>query len=133
MGVRDEAGLRLGDAFVGELLPRALIQRVMYGADQGVRHVAAVPAQCRAVALDEGGVFLKDGVGLLLRLFEYKARCGGLADAGRAVQQKVLRIGRGNAGGECFHGLVLSDDLRKRLRADDLKDRRSEADFFHRA
>ena len=28
--------------------------------------------------------------------------------------------------------MVLSDDLRKRLRADDLKDRRSEADFFHR-
>ena len=25
MGVRDEAGLRLGDAFIGELLPRALI------------------------------------------------------------------------------------------------------------
>ena len=86
MSVRDKAGLRLRDSFIGELLPRALIQWVVHGADQGVRHVAAVPAQCRAVALDEGGVFLKYGVGLLLRLFEYKARCGGLADAGRAVE-----------------------------------------------
>ena len=91
---RHQAQLRLGDRAVGEVAPRALVDRVVHAAQQRVRRLAVIPAQRRAGRFDERRVGRERRVRARLRHLEREPRDRRLADAGRAVQDHVLRIRR---------------------------------------
>ena len=77
----------LGNAAVGKVLLRALIDGVMHRAEQRVRHVARIPTQRCSVRLDKGCSLCKGRYRTFLRRLENEAcRCR-LADAGRTVEQ----------------------------------------------
>ena len=77
----------LGNAAVGKVLLRALIDGVMDRAEQGVRHVARIPTQRCSVRLDKGCSLCKRRYRTFLRRLEDEAcRCR-LADTGRPIEQ----------------------------------------------
>ena len=77
----------LGNAAVGKVLLRALIDGVMHRAEQRVRHVARIPTQRCSVRLDKGCSLCKRRHRTFLRRLENEAcRCR-LADAGWSVEQ----------------------------------------------
>ena len=77
----------LGNAAVGKVLLRALIDGVMHRAEQRVRHVARIPTQRCSVRLDKGCSLCKRRYRTFLRRLENEAcRCR-LADAGRPIEQ----------------------------------------------
>ena len=95
MGIADESRLRLRHTVVREVLPCALIDRVMNRAKKRVRHVPRVPAKRCTVRFYKGCFLPKGRFLYLLCCFKHKAcRCR-LADARWAVKQKMLGIRRG--------------------------------------
>ena len=130
--LRHHAGLRLGDAAVGKVAPRPLVDGIVHRAQERVRHVARIPAQRRAVRLDEGRRLRKRRMRLLLDGFQDDARRRRLADARRAVEQEVLRVRRGELRRERLDGAFLADDFFERLGAQKLHDGLREVDLFER-
>ena len=131
MGVGDEAGLRLRHADVGKVPARALIDRVVNGADQRVRHVPRVPAQRGAVGFHEGRVLREGRQGHFLRLLQHEARGGGLADAGRPVEDQMLGVGGGELCQKRADGPGLAHDLLQRFRTQKLHDGLGELHLVH--
>ena len=79
--------LWLGNAAVGKVLLRALIDGVMHRTEQGVRHVARIPTQRCSVRLDKGCSLCKRRYrALLCRLENEACRCR-LADTGWPIEQ----------------------------------------------
>ena len=120
--VRHKPGLWFGYAAVREALLRSLIDGVMHRAKQRVRHVARIPTQCRPVRLHERCGCRERRNGAFLCRLQHKARRRRLAHAWRTVEEEVLRVGRGQFRHERPHGTLLSDDLVKAARAQQLHD-----------
>ena len=131
MRVGHETGLRFRHAVVGERLLRALINRVMHGAEERIRDVARIPAQRRAVRLDERRFFAERRKRFLFRGFEYEARGRRLADARRAIEQQVLRIRARELRHERLDGAFLPDNLAEVLRAQELHDGLCQMNLVH--
>ena len=90
-----KTGLWLRHTAVCQTFLCALIDGVMHRTEQGVRHIARIPAQCRPIRLDKGSIRTKGRDGAFFCRLQHKARRRRLANARRAVEQKVLWIGRG--------------------------------------
>ena len=132
MGLGHEAGFRLRDAAVGEIPAGTLIDRVMYGAQQRVGHVARVPAQCGTICFDKRCCSGKGRGGFRLGGLEHEAGGCRLADTRRAIEQQVLRIRGAELGHERFDRARLADDLFEGGRAQQLHDGLGQADLFQR-
>ena len=107
----DQAELGLGQAAAGELPPRALVDGVVHGPDQGIDAALGIVAQGRAVHLDKGRRAQEGRLRLLARAVECQARGRGLAAARPAVEQHVLGIGRAQRAAQPGKGLLLPDEL----------------------
>ena len=132
MCVRHEPRLRLGDTAVREALLRALIDGIVYGAEQRIRHVTRVPAQRRTVRFHKGRVFPEGRHGSLLRRLKDQPRRRRLTNARRSVEEEMLRIGRGELRHERAHRTLLSHDLVKVLGAQQLHNRLREVNLLKR-
>ena len=87
----DRAGFGLRHALCAQL-PRTLINRVMDAADERVGNRAFIKAHARRIHLDERRILAEGRPLRLLRRLQHQPRRAGLADAGRAVNQHMLRI-----------------------------------------
>ena len=87
----DRAGFWLRHALRTQL-PRALINRVMNAADERVSNRAFIKAHARRIHLDERRILAEGRPLRLLRRLQHQPRRTGLADAGRAVNQHMLRV-----------------------------------------
>src|SRR6185312_4116025 len=108
---RHEPELRLGDPALREIAPAALIDRVVYAAQERVRRLARIPAQGRAAGLDERRVGVERREPAKLRRLEREPRDRRLADAGRSEEDDVLRKRRGDLGQQRGDRGLLADDL----------------------
>ena len=91
VSLRHRAGLRLRDA----LHPQrtcALVDGVMHAAQKGIGDGALVETDAGGVDLDERGVLAERRALRLLGGLQHQPRGARFADAGRAVNQHVLRV-----------------------------------------
>ena len=123
---RHEPQLRLGNRALGEVAPRALVDRVVHAAQQRVRRLAAVPAQRRPGRLDERRVGGERRVRPRLRELEREPRDRRLPDAGRPVEDHVLRVRRRQLRDQRLDRGLLTDHFAERLRAQDVERRARE-------
>jgi hypothetical protein len=116
-----QAQPRFGDATLGEVVPRALVDRIVDAAEQRVRRLAVIPAQRRPGRLDERRVGGERRAWTRFCQLEREPRDGRLADAGRPVEDHVLGIRRGQLRQQRLDRGFLADDLVQRLGAQDIE------------
>ena len=115
MGPRNRAGLGLRHAVDAERA-RALVDGVVHAAQQRVGNGALVKAHAGRVHLDERRVLGKGRTGRVLGVFQDQPGRAGLADAGRAVDDDMLRIGSAQNRLERADSLRLAHDIFKARR-----------------
>ena len=127
VGLGDRSGLGLRDAGHAQR-PRPLIDRVMHRTDQRVGDAPLVKAGGSGVQLDELGMGAEGRARVLLGLLQHQSGNGGLAHAGRAVDQDVLGVGAAECCPQCLQAVFLANDLLEALRTRPLRERLRQGD-----
>ena len=112
VGPAHRAGLGLGHPRHAQR-PRALVDGVVHTADERVGNRPFVKPHAGGIHLDEGRVGLEGRPGALLRRLQRQPRRAGFADAGRAVDDHMLRVMSAQDRQQRPDALLLADDVLK--------------------
>ena len=115
------ARLGLGNTLLSQCAG-SLVDRIMDRPDQGIGDRAFIEPDGGGVHLNEGGVLAEGGSPGLLRRLQHQTRRAGLADAGRAVDDDVLRVGAAENGLQRTDAILLPDDVLHLRGADMLRE-----------